>query len=42
VSDGEQQQQHEGPKFIGNREGSKTLAAALANSKKIVDQAKQK
>lgn len=30
------------PKFIGNPTGSKTLAAALANSKNIVAQAKQK
>jgi hypothetical protein len=30
------------PKFIGNPTGSKTLAAALANSKSIVNAAKQK
>ena len=29
------------PKFIGNPTGSKSLAAALANSKKIVDEAKK-
>jgi hypothetical protein len=30
------------PKFIGNPTGSKTLAGGVANSKKIVEQAKQK
>jgi hypothetical protein len=29
------------PKFIGNPAGSQSLAAALANSKNIVDQAKK-
>jgi hypothetical protein len=30
------------PKLIGNQQGAKTVAAALANSQRIVDQAKAK
>jgi hypothetical protein len=36
-----QQQPKQTPKFVGSKEGAKSVSAALANSQKIVDQAKK-